>query len=330
MENISSETVCRGSEIENGSEKKNFFMKMSKDKLDLATSNKIDFSAVLFLDENQAENFFREPKIKHENDVLVQLSIDPLYLVMKEKVDYSNGRPCFVETETIANDIPEYRLEIVSDEPGDEVRISMGYDPWSNRERFRKVKRVMEYKSKDFVEVRAKYLEMARIKEAEKEPQYESVYIVVPKNKLKTISEEGLKTSKNESLDRNYDLELIFKRSAKNYMTGGSDRTNCIFAYPVDPRSLELGGLKSDIDTVVLKTTVDAKKVVVANGAFVSDAWDAYNSDDMETAQYYAEKYWQQTISLKQYLESDRETTIEYSPEVLIFEDIDPTKIEVV
>lgn len=326
MENISSETVYRGSEIENGSEKKNFFVKIPKDKLDLATLNKIDFSTVSFLDKNQAENFFKEPKIKHESEVLVQLTIDPLYLVMKEKVDYSNGRPCFVETETIANDVPEYRMEIISDEPGDEVRISMGYDPWSNRERFKKVKRVMEYKSKDFVEVRTKYLERERIRESEKEPQYESVYIAVPKNKLKTILEEGLKTSKNESLGRNYDLELIFKRSAKKYMPGGSDRTNCIFAYPVDPRSMELGGLKSDIDTVVLKTMVDAKKVVVANGAFVSDAWDAYNGGG--EADYYADKYWLGSMSLKNYLQNNIKTTIEYSPEVLIFEDIKPEKIE--
>lgn len=330
MEKFTPEVFIGGNEIKNDSEKKNFFVKIPENKLDLAMLEKIDFSTVFYLDNDQVEDFLVEQKRKHGTDILAQITVDPLYLVMTEKIDESDGKLRFVETETIPKDIPEYKMEIVTNEPGDEVKISLGFNPWLNREQFRKVKRVVEYKSKDIDKVRAKYLEKERIRESEKEPQYESVYIVVPKNKLKTITQEGLKINKNESLSRNYDLELIFKDLAKNYMSNGLDRTNCIFAYPVDPRSMKLGGLKSDVDSVVLKTVIDAKKAVVANGTLVSDAWDAYDSGDMESAQYYAERYWQQTTSLKQYLESDRETTIEYSPEVLIFEDIDPTKIEVV
>ncbi len=147
---------------------------------------------------------------------------------------------------------------------------------------------------------------------------YCKVYISVYDTELPKISRDGLNRQRNKrETGSSAEIEKIFNAAAQEQGVP-IDRTDCIFAYPHDPR-LSPSQLSHDAKTrTVLEIAIDPQTARVCSLDTYSQA-SLELSSNPRLAKEYAQQYWQDSQSLAKYLENPTEDS---DLEVLIPTDI--------
>lgn len=165
---------------------------------------------------------------------------------------------------------------------------------------------------------------------------YVSVYIVIKKERLNQIIEEGgiliRGNKRNEILPK---LEEIFKEEGKKYRFG-VDRIKCVFAYPRPLGQIRLHLHFDPGKQVILEAKIDPNTAIVANGEFYTQAGEELCAGTEERAKNFANLYWETAKPLVQYLSerhngSDNDFLNDFLfPEVLTPSDIPSSHLKLI
>lgn len=134
---------------------------------------------------------------------------------------------------------------------------------------------------------------------------YVSLFIEIPWRYIGHIAIHGLRIEDNQMLTRKPVLEEIFKRVGEKY-GAKVNRTSCIFAYPRNPDQTD-HHVKRDpsIDSLV-EIKVDAERCIVVDGNHYTEAGflldPHWGSEDKNVVKGLAEFYWEESLSLIDYL----------------------------
>lgn len=152
------------------------------------------------------------------------------------------------------------------------------------------------------------------------------VYTVVTRENLESIRDLGLLVSKNNA--KRWQIAVIFEQERPERFTSG--RLDCIYARPKAPHQiLALENLKKG--KPFLEILIDPTRALVADTALIDDSMNNTNPGMINRARELAKVYWAQCIPFPDYqkLGKQSRSRLFRNPEVLIPEDIPPSRIRV-
>ena len=161
------------------------------------------------------------------------------------------------------------------------------------------------------------------------------VFIVINRESMDHIANNGFRTQDNRGNARNQQAEELFQQSAQEHDMTVFDRTKCVFAYPRHPSRIGYGLGYEEDKHVIIEAYIDPKTALVANGDNFSEAATRleYNKN-VRSAKDYADSYWENAKPLEQYVQEGHAGQMDdYDdftfPEVLIMDDIPTSRLKV-
>ncbi|QQG41519.1 MAG: hypothetical protein HYV90_05190 [Candidatus Woesebacteria bacterium] len=162
------------------------------------------------------------------------------------------------------------------------------------------------------------------------------VYILVSKESLQHVADNGFRVEDNRMNGRQQKLEEIFNQTAQD-MGVGVDRTKRVFAFPRRPDRFNVGLSYDPKKSVIVEAMIDPKmqNAVVAEGEYYTEADSYLEGFGLEAARSYAKSYWETAKPLSEYLKEGHDGSEgDYGdfnlPEILIPENIPTSRMRVV